>query len=244
MDRDGSLALVGFVGLLAYLASRSGSSYAAASPYGSPQAPYGDANAGSGAWWNDYTGPLYVDSGNDYSAPNDYVPAPLPANTGASWTEDYYGSDQVNEPDSGSTTASDQIWTPPASAAPYLQTITAAETKYDIPPMLLARLLYQESRFRPDIISGAVKSSAGAIGIAQFMPATARDLGVNPYNPTDSIFAAAKYLRSLYNQTGSWTLALAAYNWGIGNVLKYGIASAPVETQNYIAQITADVGVA
>lgn len=228
------LALVGLLGLAAFLATRRSDAAPLFTSSGIVLPGY-DGEAG-------YVIDYPSGSGFDYSASpaTDYA-APWTRPAGES---DPYSGAYDYEIGGDVTTPSDTLWSPPASAAPYLQTITAAETKYDIPPMLLARLLYQESRFRPDIISGAVKSSAGAIGIAQFMPATAADLGVNAYNPTDSIFAAAKYLRSLYNQVGSWSLALAAYNWGIGNVLRKGMSAAPLETQNYVAQITADVGVA
>lgn len=126
----------------------------------------------------------------------------------------------------------------------YAAQISSVESAQGIPPNLLGRQLYQESAYRPEVINGSVRSAAGAIGIAQFMPATAADLGIDPTNPTQSIAAAGRYLRSLYNQTGSWQLALAAYNWGIGNVLRQGIGAAPAETRNYVAQITADVPVA
>lgn len=126
----------------------------------------------------------------------------------------------------------------------YAAQISSVEAAQGIPPNLLGRLLYQESAFRPEVISGAVRSSVGAVGIAQFMPATAAELGIDPTNPTQSIAAAGRYLRQLYDQTGSWQLALAAYNWGIGNVLRKGFSEAPTETRNYVAQITADVPVA
>lgn len=136
-----------------------------------------------------------------------------------------------------------KIFTPPAAAAPYTDAIRAAEAKYQLPDSLLARVLYQESRFRPDIISGATRSSVGAQGIAQFMPATAADLGIDPLDPFQAIPAAAKYLRQLFNQTGSWDRALAAYNWGVGNVQRKGIDAAPLETRNYVSQVLADVSV-
>ncbi|MDF3822335.1 lytic transglycosylase domain-containing protein [Leptospira sp. 96542] len=130
------------------------------------------------------------------------------------------------------------LWKPPGQ---YAGTIAATETRYGIPRDLLARLLYQESRYRVDIITGELRSPVGATGIAQFMPATAAELGIDPLNPTQSIDAAGKYLRSLYSSLGSWTKALAAYNWGIGNVQRKGLAVAPRETVNYYTQILADV---
>lgn len=134
-----------------------------------------------------------------------------------------------------------KIFALPAGAAPYAAAIDNAEKNYGIPETLLARLLYQESRFRSDIISGKTKSPAGALGIAQFMPATARDFGINPLDPYQSIDAAARYLAQLYKKFGNWESTLAAYNWGQGNVARKGLESAPLETRNYVAQILGDV---
>jgi hypothetical protein len=149
------------------------------------------------------------------------------------------------EPDAGllGTLGVNQVkkWTPPAAAAPYLATINEAAQKHAIPDGLLERQIYQESRYRDDIISGRTRSSAGATGIAQFMPRTAQALGIDPLNPTESINAMAKEMRRLFDATGSWVKALAAYNWGQGNLARKGLAAAPTETKNYIAQITADV---
>lgn len=136
-----------------------------------------------------------------------------------------------------------RIFTPPASAKPYAQKISDTEQAYGIPESLLARLLYQESRFRQDIITGQTKSPVGAVGIAQFMPATARDMGVNPLDPYDSIDGAGRYLKQLFDRFGTWDKALAAYNWGQGNVARKGLERAPAETRQYVAQILNDVEV-
>lgn len=136
------------------------------------------------------------------------------------------------------------LWTPPKEAAPYMDAIRAAEKANGLPNNLLARLLYQESRYRADIITGKVKSSAGALGIAQFMPATAKQFGINPLDPYQSIAAAAKYLKQLYGRFGNWNEALASYNWGQGNVSRKGLANAPTETKNYFTQILSDLGLA
>lgn len=119
----------------------------------------------------------------------------------------------------------------------YAGIIAEAEDAHGIPSGLLARLLWTESRFREDIISGKVKSSVGALGIAQFMPATAMELGVDPLDPYQAIPGAARYLAKLYRSTGDWTEAVAAYNWGIGNVQRKGLSAAPQETLNYIKSI-------
>tara|TARA_R110001583_G_scaffold4770_1_gene27079 strand:- start:1567 stop:2055 length:489 start_codon:yes stop_codon:yes gene_type:complete len=137
-------------------------------------------------------------------------------------------------------------WTPPEAAKPYLDDIIKAEYLNGMPRYLLARLLYQESRYRWDIISGETKSSAGAVGIAQIVPKWHPN--VNPLNVSESIHYAAKYLTKLKNQFGDWETALAAYNWGMGNVnnaMKSNgykwLASAPTETQNYVSEIWGDV---
>lgn len=124
----------------------------------------------------------------------------------------------------------------------YRGAIASAEQNHGLPDQMLARLLWQECRYKPSIISGAVRSPAGALGIAQFMPATAAEMGVDPLDPFAAIDASARYLRSLYRQTGAWDKALAAYNWGIGNVNRKGLSRAPTETKNYFTQILADIG--
>lgn len=129
--------------------------------------------------------------------------------------------------------------------APYLATIQAAGTQYGVPWELLAAQLQQESAFNPNAVS-----SAGAQGIAQFMPATAAQYGLsNPFDPTASIYAEAHLMSDLYAQYGSWLIALGAYNWGSGSVSnaisEYGdnwLQNAPDETQNYVATISANSG--
>ena len=123
-------------------------------------------------------------------------------------------------------------WEPPSRAAPYLAAVDAAERRYGIPKNLLASLLMAESAYRDDIIFGGRPNRAGAIGIAQIVPKW--HPGVDPSKPFDAIPYAAKILREWYDQFGSWTLALAAYNWGPGNLRKYGFDRRPTETRNYI----------
>lgn len=137
-------------------------------------------------------------------------------------------------------------WQPPETAKPYLSSIRQAENYHKMPENLLARLIYQESRYREDIITGQTVSSAGAMGIAQIVPKWHPD--VDPLNPEQSIHYAAKYLSQLQRQFGNWPTALAAYNWGPGNVSKaqkkHGsrwLDKAPRETQNYVDQIWGDV---
>lgn len=138
-----------------------------------------------------------------------------------------------------SSTSDFNTWLPPASAEPYLSLLNNAEIVHGLPENLLVRVAYQESRFRDDIISGETKSSAGAEGIMQIVPRWHPD--VDPLNVADAINYAASYLAKLKASTGSWRNALAAYNWGPGNLRSKGFAAAPLETRNYVSQIAGDV---
>lgn len=135
----------------------------------------------------------------------------------------------------------DDTWSPPAGCDQYRSAFAAAEQKYGLPAGLIARMAYQESRCRADIISGQTVSPAGAVGIMQIVPRW--HPGVNPLDPYASIDYAARYMSQLYRQFGDWKKALAAYNWGPNNVRTYGMERMPLETRNYVAQISADVGI-
>jgi soluble lytic murein transglycosylase-like protein len=138
---------------------------------------------------------------------------------------------------------------PPAAEA-YRDAIARAEERHSLPPSLLGRVLWQESRFRPDVIDGTTRSSAGAMGIAQFMPDTAREFGIDPLQPDQAIDAAGRYLRRLFEQFGDWRSAVAAYNWGPANWRAFQETGRgargqvrPAENINYLSAILADVGV-
>lgn len=98
---------------------------------------------------------------------------------------------------------------------------------------LLVRQAKQESGFNP-----YATSKVGAAGIFQHMPATAQELGIDPYDPSQSIQGGVKYMGQLLNRyQGDPTKALAAYNWGMGNLERQGLGAAPAETQNYLKNI-------
>lgn len=118
----------------------------------------------------------------------------------------------------------------------YRDLITSASQEHDVPEDILYNLIETESGFNP-----TARSPKGALGIAQFMPATAKELGVDPLDPLQAIPGSAKYLRSHYNKFGDWPLALAAYNAGPGAVEKHkGIPPFP-ETQEYVKKIMGKV---
>jgi peptidoglycan DL-endopeptidase CwlO len=119
----------------------------------------------------------------------------------------------------------------------YVSTIEQAAASNGIPASLLAALLSHESRFEPNVVS-----SAGAEGIAQFMPGTAAGMGINPDDPTEAINAAAKLLGSYTNQFGSYADALAAYDAGASAVERYGGIPPYAETQAYVPAVLSMAG--
>ena len=127
---------------------------------------------------------------------------------------------------------------PDKSALPYYERINAAAAQTGTPQDILYRVLRRESmNFNPSVISGKLSSPVGAQGIAQFMPATAKGIGVDPLNVDQAIPASGKYLKSKFKQHGSWAQALAAYNAGSGNVYKYKGIPPFKETQDYVKAI-------
>lgn len=131
-------------------------------------------------------------------------------------------------------------WKASENAQKFLPLLNATEVQHGIPPDLLARMAYQESHFRSDIIYGDKPSSAGALGIMQIVPRFHPD--VNPRDPIASIKYAGEYLASLYAQFRSWPLAVAAYNAGPGNVVKHGNQVPPfAETRRYVDEVFTDL---
>ena len=114
--------------------------------------------------------------------------------------------------------------------------LARATRSNDLPAHFFIRLLYQESNFRLAAIS-----SAGALGIAQFMPETATDRGLdNPFDALQAIPASARLLRDLYLKFGNLGLAAAAYNAGPRRIADWRANKGPLpqETQDYVKAIT------
>lgn len=115
----------------------------------------------------------------------------------------------------------------------YAQMVEVAAAAANISPTLLAALVWQESRWNP----GAV-SPKGAIGLAQLMPGTARDLGVDPRNPMSNLVGGARYLRQMLDRFGgNVENALAAYNAGPRRVQEARGIPAIRETRAYVRSI-------
>jgi soluble lytic murein transglycosylase-like protein len=141
-------------------------------------------------------------------------------------------------------------WASVGEGPTWVPVINEAEASAGIPTNLLARMAYEESSFRQNVIDGTVSSSAGAQGILQLEPASFPSLRLTPpystQDTSDQISAAAAYLMQLYNEFADWSQAVGAYNAGPGtmsNALSTG-AALPAETVNYVDQIFADVPVA
>ena len=97
---------------------------------------------------------------------------------------------------------------------------------------LLIALIWQESRFCPTAIS-----PKGAVGLGQIMPGTARNMGIDPYNPLENIWGSAYYLREQYYTFGSWHLAIAAYNAGPQAVKNFEGIPPYKETENFVKEV-------
>ncbi|BBC71956.1 transglycosylase [Altererythrobacter sp. B11] len=126
---------------------------------------------------------------------------------------------------------------PASAAAPipaaYSAKVAEVATRFDLSPALIEALVWQESRWR----EGA-RSSAGARGLAQLMPGTARYLGVNPDDPFANLEGGARYLREQIDRfDGDLEKALAAYNAGPGRVITAGGVPAIRETRQYVSAI-------
>lgn len=106
--------------------------------------------------------------------------------------------------------------------------------QYGIDPEVFKAQIRQESNWNPY----AYNPKSGATGISQFIPSTAEQYGIDPYNPIQSIEAQGKYMSLLLHMFGGdYRKALAGYNWGQGNVIRQGMGALPQETVDYIDAI-------
>lgn len=157
--------------------------------------------------------------------------APLQISSGRSF------SSALNQVSATQASEAPRLSSPKASGSPapaaIEQLIQDKARKYDLEPNLLRSLVRAESNFNPKAVS-----PAGAQGLGQLMPGTARSLGVqDPTDPEQNLEGTAKYLRQQLDRFGKVELALAAYNAGPGAVQKYGGIPPYSETQAYVKKI-------
>lgn len=117
--------------------------------------------------------------------------------------------------------------------ADYSAKVRELAARFDLSPALIEALVWQESRWRANAVS-----PVGARGLAQLMPGTARDLGVNPDDPFANLEGGARYLREQIDRfDGDLEKALAAYNAGPGRVQRANGVPRIRETQQYVSAI-------
>jgi hypothetical protein len=137
-------------------------------------------------------------------------------------------------PPAATEVSADQL--PPDSTDTLCKALLASALRNNLPVTFFANLIWQESGFQHDAVS-----TAGALGIAQFMPEVAMEVGLgNPFDPHEAIPASAKFLRGLHEQFGNLGFAAAAYNAGAHRVsewLQHG-RTLPRETQVYVTRVT------
>jgi len=137
------------------------------------------------------------------------------------------------------------VWITPKAGQVFEPLFIDASKQYALPAGLLSRVAYQESRYNPR----AFNKTSNASGMMQLVPKWFP--GVDPWDVTQAVPAAARELSTLYRRFGSWAKALAAYNWGQGNLNKYAITPygdawlqhTPRETYNYVIDVCKDTGI-
>jgi Transglycosylase SLT domain len=114
----------------------------------------------------------------------------------------------------------------------YTSYLAQLESDYELPKGLLGSIMRAESAGQND-----ARSPKGARGAFQFMPATAREYGIDPLDPVQSADGAARYLRKSLDKFGNLPEAVASYNAGPGRISKTGVKGAPRETRSYVQKV-------
>jgi len=151
---------------------------------------------------------------------------------------DYAAPSLQNAPEAAAEPAEAAAPAAPAAKPDLKKLVAFAGDHFGVDPNVLAGMIMKESSLQDDVISGQRKSSAGAVGIAQFMPDTAKKYGVDPTDTVQSVMGMAAYLRdNLQKFDGDYAKSIAAYNWGENRAALNGPdwqKSAPAETRDYV----------
>jgi soluble lytic murein transglycosylase-like protein len=203
-------------------------------PTGNGSEPAAAPAAGSGQGRpapDGYATPRVPEDGAPAADPEREAPAEPAPEAGGS-AENTEGSAATGAPDQAAGGGTD--W----SGVPYGDLIREAGDRFGVDPELIRAVVDAESDFNPQ-----ARSHAGAQGLMQLMPATAEELGVSdPFDPRENIMGGTRYLKQLLGRyDGDQDLALAAYNWGMGN-LEGNPERMPDETINYVRRIREDLG--
>jgi len=130
---------------------------------------------------------------------------------------------------------------PPSTRQSICLLLESAAQAHRLPFEFFARLIWQESRFKPDAVGPVTHSGRRALGISQFMPGTAGERGLlDPFDPVAALPKSAEFLQELRGQFGNLGLAAAAYNAGPRRVRDWlnGRGPLPAQTRNYVLAIT------
>ena len=129
-------------------------------------------------------------------------------------------------------------WKIPKHGKRFEHLFQEAEHYYDMPNNLLARIAQQESNFDPDAVGPNGEQGMMQINLRVHSSISRKSARI----PYEAIDFAAKYLAYLSVRTGSWRDAIAAYNWGIGNIRRKGFDAAPESTKRYVREVMFDIG--
>jgi hypothetical protein len=149
--------------------------------------------------------------------------------------------DEVPHPDPVPAVEDDTDLRDPSilQSTPYGEIISALSEAHGVDPLLVRALIQVESNYQP-----RARSSKGAMGLMQIMPATAREYRIrNPYDPKTNIEVGVRRLKDLLDKWGAVDLALAAYNAGEGAVQKFQGIPPYRETRSYVTRILALAGI-
>jgi membrane-bound lytic murein transglycosylase B len=155
--------------------------------------------------------------------------------TGATGVVGVVGSGTVTSPavtGTSSTSGTPGVDGAVSPGTPYASLFEEVGARYGIPPKVLAAIGYVESRFRTDAVS-----SAGAVGMMQFLPSTAASMGVDPGDPASAIDGTGRYLRSALDRFGSLEQAIASYNVGPGAIARAGGVQPGSQAERYLTKV-------